>query len=132
MSAASMCICLIITAFTGRLLNTSDNPTKHNGGCLLICHLKTIIHLIIKHRLYVLYVSHSILIYIPTKITHGLVYNRFIETGSVKLPFFGLLPSFSFKTSVCKRNKLSKSWVTHIYWWMCLSTQRELFLFLCQ
>lgn len=134
MSAASMFICLIIPAFTGWPLNTSDNPTKHNSGCLLICHLKIIIHLIIKlNCVFVCFASNSCL-YSHKYYPCSCVYNRLIEIVTRKIAIFLFASFFSSKTFLCERSSLSKCWMMRIYWWMCLQTRKELFLFLfsCQ
>ena len=129
-----MFICLIIPAFTGWTLNTSDNPTKHNAACLLICHLKIIIHLIIKlNCVFVCFPSNSCL-YSHKYYPRLCVYNRFIEIVTSKIAIFLFASFFSSETFLCERSNLSKCWMMHIYWWMCLQTRKELFLFLfsCQ
>ena len=107
MSAASVLTCLIIPAFTGWPINTSDNPTKQN---MVVCHLKIIIHLIIKLK-YVcvcMVPIEFLFIFIQILPTYMCVYNRFTENVTNKTAIFFFLPSVEFGCSV-----MSDSWWPH-------------------
>lgn len=139
MSAASTFTNLIIPAFTGWPLKTSDHPTKHNGGCSLIYSLKIIIHWIIKLDLCIwacicilIFPIEFLFIFFQKLHTHICityilyVFYKFILIVTSKLPLFYLL-SFFFKISLCKRSNLSNSWMIDIYWYMCLGFWRDVF-----
>ena len=107
MSAASVLTCLIIPAFTGWPINTSDNPTKQN---MVVCYLKIIIHLIIKLKYVCICMVPIEFLFIIIQIlpTYMCVYNRFTENVTNKTAIF--FSSFSWIRSLSHVRLLVTPW----------------------